>query len=535
MQRHGLQAYWQAGNLSGAITVAIMYLESVNLDDSAGVSLGYCREVALDDDNNVIHTESGNYLFKDNEFSRAEKEYSVRRQVSSRGLHVDKETHEYLVRDMTYRCSCCNTYKNIWNMTTADDDERICNSCISNIKKCDCCGTPIYNSDNIVDVNGGMHICKKCADTKSYICSLCGCIELIDSDDILYATREKVKEHAILHKTIGLTDICPACIEILKEKKILRDRTIASFTKAKVSREVARVVDNIPLQTSLILSESGPLYIEKAIPTIISKTVTATHKVNVVFKNYNQIRDSSVAHQMGSSLLDSERAKVFYSIMDLYLPISRREYKDRIEYRVSSINDIDAEFIPKSIFLKEFKDFSISKETKEITYIEYNNEYYNDAEVFKTIAYIPYLKIQEMVLDSDNISEYILDKEKLGTINIQEKTICPVCKEEITSPYNTTKGSMPVHIECSSNVGVRCTRCGNTVALSSLVRNMPDVLAKVDREKWNWCKDCIENYEMIQCSRCDTHIYRVDANYINHEPYCEDCAVEIYEDDNDDF
>lgn len=545
MQRHGLQAYWQAGNLSGAITIAIMYLESVNLDDSAGVSLGYCREVALDDDNNVIHTESGNYLFKDNEFTKASRDYGCERKISSYSNHVDKETHEYLLSDAVHKCSSCNTYKNLWHLFKTEDGEHLCESCKENVAKCSCCGKEVYNKNNLIEISEGVSICKSCAKEKTYTCALCGKVELVDSDDIVEATRQRTKYHNLIHKQTGFVDVCPSCIETLKEKEALRNRIAVKFTRAEVTKELAKVNNTIPLHSKVLPSNIKPMYIENCIPFIDNKNIKANHMPSVDFKNSSQVRSIYAMHIYRMNNRGREpRAEdnVYSSIIDNYLPITKIDLKDRIVYRLSSINNVNASFILKDIFLKEFKDFSINKETKEITYIENSDEYYNDANVFKIISYIPEFKEQKVLLDMDNISDIILDKKALEDIKVEvevEKVICPVCKEEIDTSckdnYKTTKEGVPVHIDCAKNVGVRCANCGKMVALSGLARNAIDMVSE-GRE--NWCMDCIEHYEMVSCVRCGTLIHKREMNLANDEPYCDDCFTELYEytdDDNDDF
>lgn len=542
MQRHGLQAYWQAGSFSGAITVAIMYLESVNLDDGAGIWLGYCREVALDDDNNVLHTEDGNYLFVENEFTKANRDYGYERKVSGYGNHVDKETHEYLTYGTTHTCSSCNTYKNAWHLIRTEDGEYLCEHCKENVAKCSCCGKEIYNKDKLVEIREGVSVCSTCALEKTYTCSLCGNVELVDSDDIVEATRQRTKYHNLIHRQIGFVDVCPSCIEALKEKEVLRNRIVARFTRAEVTKEFAKVNNTIPLHSKVLPSSVKPMYIENCTPFVYRKNIKANNMYNVDFNNPSQVKSTYAMSMYRIKREEMERTddKVYLKIIDGYLPIIKLEFKDRIEYRLSSFYNDNAVFILKDIFLKDFRDFSINKTTKEITYIDNSEEYYNDDKVFKVISYIPERKIQKSLLNEPNLMDIILDKEVLKEvlkdIKIEdEKVICPVCKEEIDisceDNYRSTKDGTPVHIECARDVGVRCANCGKVVSLLDLGRNSID---NVSSDKENWCKDCIENYEMIPCSRCDTHIHRIDANYIDDEPYCDDCFIEINENDDDD-
>lgn len=539
MQRHGLQAYWQAGSFSGAITVAIMYLESVNLDDGAGIWLGYCREVALDDDNNVIHTEDGNYLFVSNEFDRANKDYGYERKVSGYGKHVDIDTHEYLTYGTTHKCSSCNMYKNAWHLTRTEDGEYLCEHCKENVAKCSCCGKEIYNKDKLVEIREGVSVCSSCALEKTYTCSLCGNKQLINNDDIAWATRQGTKYHSLIYKQSGLVDMCPSCFEVLKDKEVLRNRIVAAFTRAKVTKELVKVNNSIPLHSKIIPSSLKPIYIENSMPFIGRKTISVTSNSNLVdFKNTSQVKSiyATSMYMIKSGGVERANDKVYLKIIEGYLPIIKLEFKDRIEYRLASFYNDNAVFILKDIFLKDFRDFSINKKTKEITYRENNDEYHNDNAIFKVIKYIPARKIQKGLLNEPNLMDIILDKEILKDIKIEEeKVICPVCKEEIDvscgDNYRTTKDGTPVHIECARDVGVRCANCGKVVSLLDLGRNSVDNISS-DRE--NWCKDCIENYEMIPCSRCDTHIHRIDANYIDDEPYCDDCFIEINENDDDD-
>ena len=543
MQRHGLQAYWQAGNLSGAIIVAIMYLESVNLDDGAGIWLGYCREVALDDDNNVIHSGDGNYLFVSNEFDRANKDYGTERKVSGYGNHVDIDTHEYLTYGTTHKCSSCNTYKNAWHLTRTEDGEYLCEHCKENVAKCSCCGKEIYNKDKLVEIRAGVSVCSTCASEKTYTCSLCGNKQLINNDDIEWATRQGTKYHALIYKQSGLVNMCPSCFEVLKEKEVLRNRIVAAFTRAKVTKEVVKVNNNIPLHSKIIPSSLKPIYIENSMPFIGRKTISVTSNSNLVdFKNTSQVNSiyATSMYRIKSGGMERAADKVYLKIIEGYLPIIKLEFKDRIEYRLASFYNDNAVFILKDIFLKDFRDFSINKKTKEITYRENNDEYHNDNAIFKVIKYIPARKIQKGLLNEPNLMDIILDKEVLKEvlkdIKIEdEKVICPVCKEEIDisceDNYRSTKDGTPVHIECARDVGVRCANCGKVVSLLDLGRNSVDNISS-DRE--NWCKDCIENYEMIPCVRCGTLIHRIDANYIDDEPYCDDCFIEINENDDDD-
>lgn len=264
-----LNMYIRNGDIKAFAMYAIGYLTSVNVQDSAGKYLARCKEVKLDDDGNVMHDENGNYMYIENEFNAEDVDYVS----NSYSTNVDLKHHEFI----TNRSCCCEICGKPYNLThikrLPDGDIRcVCDTCIDNIKTCDCCHSIIKADDKIksIEVNG-VTICSNCVHKYLYTCGLCDTVILPDVDitkdnvkEILVSNKSNIdfnKTHTVCYSKpsqhygnkLEFTHICNSCKELAHTNEMVKNN-IVMFTKAKLNNSYVNVLrDNIPYNTYKML------------------------------------------------------------------------------------------------------------------------------------------------------------------------------------------------------------------------------------------------------------------------------------------
>lgn len=264
-----LNMYIRNGDIKAFAMYAIGYLTSVNVQDSAGKYLARCKEVKLDDDGYVMHDENGNYMYIENEFNAEDVDYVS----NSYSTNVDLKHHEFI----TNRSCCCEICGKPYNLThikrLPDGDIRcVCDTCIDNIKTCDCCHSIIKADDMIkcLEVNG-VTICSNCVHKYLYTCGLCDTVILPDVDitkdnvkEILVSNKSNIdfnKTHTVYYSKpsqhygnkLEFTHICNSCKELAHTNEMVKNN-IVMFTKAKLNNSYVNVLrDNIPYNTYKML------------------------------------------------------------------------------------------------------------------------------------------------------------------------------------------------------------------------------------------------------------------------------------------
>lgn len=264
-----LNMYIRNGDIKAFAMYAIGYLTSVNVQDSAGKYLARCKEVKLDDDGNVMHDENGNYMYIENEFNAEDVDYVS----NGYSTNVDLKHHEFI----TNRSCCCEICGKPYNLThikrLPDGDIRyVCDTCIDNIKTCDCCHSIIKADDKIksIEVNG-VTICSNCVHKYLYTCGLCDAVILPDVDitkdnvkEILVSNKSNIdfnKTHTVYYSKpsqhygnkLEFTHICNSCKELAHTNEMVKNNIIM-FTKAKLNNSYVNVLrDNIPYNTYKML------------------------------------------------------------------------------------------------------------------------------------------------------------------------------------------------------------------------------------------------------------------------------------------
>lgn len=259
-----LNMYIRNGDIKAFAMYAIGYLTSVNIQDSAGKYVGMCKEVKLDEDGNVTHDEYGNYMFIKNEFNREGAKYVS----NAYNTNVDLKHHEFIT-ECSRHCQICGKP---YNFTYIHDIEEgninyVCDDCIDNVKKCDCCHT-IITADNKIyteEING-VTLCQRCIEKYLHRCTLCDNVILPDGitkdnvKDILTANksnREFNKAHTVyysksdnkLNSIIEKSHICDTCKELAKTNEIVKNN-IVMFTRANTNNNYVNIIrDNIPYNT----------------------------------------------------------------------------------------------------------------------------------------------------------------------------------------------------------------------------------------------------------------------------------------------
>lgn len=264
-----LNMYIRNGDIKAFAMYAIGYLTSVNVRDSAGKYLARCKEVKLDDDGNVMHDENGNYMYIENEFNAEGVDYVS----NSYSTNVDLKHHEFITNRSCY-CEICGKPYNITHIyRIPDGDIRcICDTCIDNIKTCDCCHSIIKADDKIksIEVNG-VTICSNCVHKYLYTCGLCDTVILPDVDitkdnvkEILVSNKSNIdfnKTHTVYYSKpsqhygnkLECTHICNSCKELAHTNEMVKNN-IVMFTKAKLNNSYVNVLrDNIPYNTYKML------------------------------------------------------------------------------------------------------------------------------------------------------------------------------------------------------------------------------------------------------------------------------------------
>lgn len=516
----GLQAYWQAGSLSGAIMIAIMYLESVNLQDVAGRYLGYCKEVALDDEGNPCYDEQGNYVFISNEFDRAYDNYACRKQVRDCTPNVDTKHNEYITCAMDY-CENCDKPFNKWNIIETDTGY-YCKDCVDNLKKCEICGKIIVKNKNTGIDNNEHIICNSCLQTHTFTCGMCGKLHIIASPTLDAATRKEISKRSIITNN-NIISLCENCINSLNNNDLIRDRVVAKFNK--VNCDNLMFINNL-VKPKTIMAPISYSYcdIENAIPRLSSIKLDGIYKNNpITFKSSKSFLTDyyNVVRRKDNLTLD---------ILNEYIPIAIIVKDNNIVVYRSSYYNVNSSLILKKELIKDFKDFTLNMETGEIKEIEYTEDTYNNDKEYCTVIAIPSaVYVQQLLLSVYRFQNSILDTEKLINLDINKDKECPICHEKITISIDecpTLKNGEPIHPSCAEIAGARCDNCGRVVQITKLARNNLDRFINKDINI-NWCTECAERNNIVECTRCGTHIYETDAVYLEDMPYCDDCYDEI--------
>lgn len=453
-----LQYYLKTGAIKAMVMYVLGYLESVNLSDSAGISLGYCKEVALDDEGNVLHGENGDYLFKENEFTNC-----IDKRVASVSSEMDKKHHEYLVNGKVFMCSCCKKLynKEYEDKELADKGESVCVDCAVNITKCDICGRMI-KEDAVLDEKQGIRYCSKCASAFVPKCNLCDeyIFPKIDKDNILKSIDNSLRDND-RRKNISTwyksgnsctcKGICDSCKDLIDKNDVIK-QSILSFTKSSVTKDVFKIVKDVPLNTYKMqcVGCGETVEIEDMIYLKSADRLYCPHCASYKVSPNEAYRDRDVKNEMDYGHYNDNYINLTTGINNnnkvlLFLPLYSRA----------------GEHYHKQVFKNQDEIFTKYKEALNCDDVKYR-------------------KIKKPIEE--------ITRTTLPPVE-EPKIICPICGEEIiANPGYTDKRGEEVHEECAAKTKVKCDRCGKYVYINQLGRNINVGLDSL----LNVCDSCIE-------------------------------------------